>query len=76
MKKSKKATGDLAETLMFPLEQYLDSSIQKYQIGTQEERLISAFQRTYKIDVKKLRNYAMTEYALPRGAIQLILDLD
>jgi hypothetical protein len=43
IKKSRIATGEQKEIVMFPLEQYLDPSVQKYLPGTQEQELIQAF---------------------------------
>ena len=69
-------SGKVLETLIFPLEAYLDSNVYQYLEGSPEEELISSFQNKYNFDLYKLKYVSSKQLLLPRGAVQLTLDLD
>ena len=69
-------SGQILETLIFPLEVYLDSNVYQYLEGSPEEELISSFQNKYQFDLYKLKYVSSKQLLLPREAIQLTLDLD
>lgn len=76
VKKNRTSTGETKEIIVFPLDQYLDPNTQRFKQGSQEEQLISSFTKNFQIDVKTLKNLAMSEYSLPNGGLLLKLDLD
>lgn len=76
IKKNVRLSGQTLETLIFPLEVYLDSNVYQYLEGSPEEELISSFQNKYNFDLYKLKYVSSKQLLLPRGAVTLTLDLD
>jgi len=62
-------SGQVLETLIFPLEIYLDSNVYQYLEGSAEEEMISSFQNKYNFDLYKLKYVSSKQLLLPRGAV-------
>ena len=69
IKKNGRFSGQVLETLIFPLEVFLDSNVYQYLEGSPEEELISSFQIKYDFDLYKLKYVSSKQLLLPRGAI-------